>query len=349
MVVHGLAQDDIGVGVKALCQLVAVMLEIGLHCITTALERIFLGLRAAPEPELEFRAGPIADLAETTGDGQAIYRSGARPVIVATRKGRILAYGADLQGAQCDLISCCRRSDGQHDGTTDPLGIADTPFEHAHSAHGSPDDTRPRRNAERIGQAHFDAHLITNGDHGEFRAVVPPVRATRRRSGRPLAAAENVRAHHEVAVRVERCPWPDEAFPPTRRHMAWSRRSGRMRVSREGMEHQDAVAPLRVWRPPRFISDRDLREHTAALQRDTTVGLAGKLHELPPTRITAGQPDAGKGLLRHAPLAARNPASRSARISSIDSRPTDNLIRSGVTPVVVCSASVNWEWVVDAG
>ena len=48
-------------------------------------------------------------------------------------------------------------------------------------------------------------------------------------------------------------------------------------------------------------------------------------------------------------LAARKPASRSARMSSIPSIPTARRTRSGVTPAVSCSSGVSWEWVVDAG
>ena len=36
-------------------------------------------------------------------------------------------------------------------------------------------------------------------------------------------------------------------------------------------------------------------------------------------------------------------------MSSIDSRPTDRRISPGFTPVVSCSSSVSWLWVVDAG
>ena len=91
------------------------------------------------------------------------------------------------------------------------------------------------------------------------------------------------------------------------------------------------------------------KPRVAQVKRDATIALVEKLHELSPARIETGRPHARWQLLAHAPLAARNPASRSARMSSMVSMPTDRRTRSGDTPVVVCSASVSWEWVVDAG
>src|ERR1700691_5629588 len=115
------------------------------------------------------------------------------------------------------------------------------------------------------------------------------------------------------------------------------------------MQNQNGIAPFGVERAPRFVRHGDVRQSPTELEREPPLSLAKQLNELPPARGAPGLPRPRAGPLAHAPFAARNPASRSARMSSTDSMPTESLTRSGDTPVVVCSASVSCEWVVDAG
>ena len=55
VVVHGLAQDDVGVRVEAPGQLVAVVLQVGLDGVAPALERVLRALGAAAEPAARTR------------------------------------------------------------------------------------------------------------------------------------------------------------------------------------------------------------------------------------------------------------------------------------------------------
>ena len=55
VVVHGLAQHDVGVGVEASEQLVPVVLEVRLDGVATALKRLLGALGVAAEPGLELR------------------------------------------------------------------------------------------------------------------------------------------------------------------------------------------------------------------------------------------------------------------------------------------------------
>ena len=53
MVVHGLAQDDVGVGIESLRQLLSVVLQIGLDRVAAALEGLLFSLGLPPESLLE--------------------------------------------------------------------------------------------------------------------------------------------------------------------------------------------------------------------------------------------------------------------------------------------------------
>src|SRR5207245_10405879 len=91
----------------------------------------------------------------------------------------------------------------------------------------------------------------------------------RGRTGRALAPAEHVGAHHEVLVGVERLPRTDELIPPAGRRMAVDRRAGGMAVTRARMADEDGVAGVYVERPPRLLRHCDLAEQTAALPGET--------------------------------------------------------------------------------
>ena len=200
-----------------------------------------------------------------------------------------------------------------------------------------------------VGERSFGGDLVADGDDRETRAVRNPVRGRGGGTSRPLTPAEHVGTYDEITFRIEREPRPDEAVPPPGGDVARTGRARRVRIHCQGMENQDAIASFGVERPPLFVCHGDVRQAPPELERQASLGVAEELEEPPPTTSVPGLPYSRAGPLAHAPFAARNPASRSAKMSSMDSMPTESLTRSGDTPVVVCSASVSCEWVVDAG
>ena len=264
-----------------------------------------------------------------------------RRVVVATLERGVGADGPDLQRAQGDLIGRRRRPHGEDDGARHPPGLADAPFEDTHAAHGPPDEARPPIDPELVRQGDLDGHLVADGDQREAGSVRLAVRRQRRGSGGPLAPAEHVRAHHVIAVRVDGRAGSDQALPPARRRMPDDRGTGRMGVARQRVQDQDRVGPGPVQLTPRLVGDRHVRKAAARLERERCPSTVRDHGELAPPRLVPGSPNPWERRRGHAPLAARNPASRSARMSSIDSMPTERRTRSGVTPVVVCSASVS--------
>ncbi len=266
MVIHRLAEHDIGVGVEAFRQLVPVVLKIRLHGISAALERIFLRLWVAAESTLEFCGRAVTHLADPSCNGETVYRARVRGVIVASGERRVLTYGADLQRAQCDLVRRRPGPHGEHHGATNPLGMAHTPLQDSHAAHRSPYDAGPRVNAEGIGQLDLHLDLVSNRDQRKLRPVRRPVRPTRGGPGRPLATAENIRAHDEIDICIDRGSWPDHPLPPAWRRMTWSGWSCRVGISRQRVQHENGVTPPLVESAPRFVGHRDFGQKTAALE-----------------------------------------------------------------------------------
>ena len=72
VVVHGLAEQNVGVGVEALRQLLTLVLEIGLNGVAAALQGVLLVLRCSPEALLELGAGPVRILTDPPRDGEAV-------------------------------------------------------------------------------------------------------------------------------------------------------------------------------------------------------------------------------------------------------------------------------------
>ena len=131
--------------------------------------------------------------------------------------------------------------------------------------------------------------------------------------------------------------------------MTGPRWSHGVRIARQGVQNEDRIRTVLIELAPRFKSYRHTRQRGAVLEDETLVAVPLQLDELTPTGVIANLPRARNRRWAHASLTARNPASRSARMSSIDSSPTESRTRSGLTPVVVCSSSVNCECVVEAG
>ena len=115
--------------------------------------------------------------------------------------------------------------------------------------------------------------------------------------------------------------------------------AGGVTVARERVQHEHRVRRARVELPQVSNATFDRRETSAGLEHVRPV--AEQRRELPAARRIAGAPGTScrervvvDPVGHPAPLAARNPASRSARMSSSVSIPTQRRTSPGVTPVV---------------
>src|SRR5690349_21909441 len=112
VVVHRLAQHDVGVGVEAARELPTVVLEVRLDRVPTAGERVLVPLVTTPEPQIELGLRAVADLSDAARDRQPDVRTVAdrRVVVVALAELRVGADGAYLQRAQRDLLGARGRT-----------------------------------------------------------------------------------------------------------------------------------------------------------------------------------------------------------------------------------------------
>ena len=156
-----------------------------------------------------------------------------------------------------------------------------------------PPTTRvPAVDAERVGQRDLERDLVADRGDREARAVRTAVAgAVRRRTGRALAAAEHVRAHHEEPVGVDRASRARWCRPTSRRRRARARPARPRGCRGERVQHEHRVRPRRARACP-----------TSRTRPSTVVERAAglELQAVGERARTAGGPGSSPG--RHAPV-----------------------------------------------
>src|SRR6185312_3021737 len=320
--------------------------------------------------------GAVGDVGQPPGDAQALDRADAMPgtgrtrrragggrrgvrVEVATLEGRVQPNGLGLDLPEGHLFGRGHRRGGDHRAAGDPLGIFDGPFQCPGPAEGTAHDRMPALDAEIVRQPGLRAHRVPDGRERKARAPWPPVRVGAGGAGGAIAAPGPVGGDDEVPVGVDGPAGTDEAIPPA---VLPAVPTGDVCVPGQRVEQQDRVGGVGVQRPPRLVAHHHLGQPAARLEPVATDRDALE------DSVADDRRTAGADLFRHvadpwghretwvsasalsaAVAAAANPSSRSARMSSMCSMPTASRTRPGLTPAASCSASLSWEWVVEAG
>ena len=140
-------------------------------------------------------------------------------------------------------------------------------------------------------------------------------------AGRSCPGSRRARSGtRRTAVGVERPARPDHAVPPPGVAVAGARRAGGVAVAGERVQHEHRVRAVGRERAPRLVRDRTPGSPPPASSGSGSAERArtGGARAGPPWRhapVTGGERRLDERS-RHAALAARNPASRSARMSS---------------------------------
>ena len=273
-VVDGLRDEQEGVGVEALGEVVALVLEIALD---RELGREIVAQLLAllqPPPEL-FPHGPVAqvrDVPDHPGDRKPVPGRLAA-VVIAPGPVRV---GVDRLPRDLVERDALRRYLGrgrQDDRAPDARGIRNGPLEGLHSAHAAADDGQQRVDPEAVEQEPLRLDHVRDGQHRELEAEgLAGLRVDGGGAGAALAAADHVGAEEEVLVRVEGAAGPDGLVPPAGLFIRGRVAPGDVGVAGEGVEDQDGVAAVGVERPVGLVGDRERgRQRRPALQLERFV------------------------------------------------------------------------------
>ncbi len=120
--------------------------------------------------------------------------------------------------------------------------------------------------AEVVEQHGLRAYHVANGDDGKFQAPrLTSRRISRSRPGGAHAAADHVRADHEIAFGVDRLAGTDQGFPPAA--FAGDRVLARhVLIAGERMANQHRVGALGVERAVSLVGDLERAKRNAGIE-----------------------------------------------------------------------------------
>ncbi len=225
------------------------VLDVGLGLETT------VGPHPVAEAAGELPLAAVADLGHPAGQPHPRVGAGTGGpvVVVPAAPAGVGGDRRDLGGVEGDLLGGRGRPAGDDHRPGDAVGIAQRPLQGAHPPHRPADHTGEAPDPERVGQQRLHQHLVTDGDLRPAAAPGPAVRGGRGRAGRPLAAAQDVRAHDEVAFGVQRPARTDHRVPPATADVPRAGRTGGVAVTGQRVQDQQGVGRRRVEPPPGLI------------------------------------------------------------------------------------------------
>ncbi len=181
----------------------------------------------------------------------------------------------------------------QRDRGENASGIGGRPLQYLHAAHGAADNAEKVLDAEAVEQHRLGAHHVGDGDDGEGEAVGLAGRGVDfLRPGRAHAAADDVLADDEKAVRVDGQAGADHERPPAARLAGDRVAACDMLVARQRMADKHGVGPVGVERAVGLIGDGERREAHPAVERERrfrTESL-GRVHRLDRRGASIGLP-----------------------------------------------------------
>ena len=192
-----------------------------------------------------------------------------RPVVVVTpREIRVCLDRRNLGRVGADLVGGHGCGRAQDEARPDAVRMSHHPLQHPHAPQGGSQHQRPGRNPQRVHHPQLDLDHVGDSHHGE---AAPPGRAVGRQTGgtrRTLASAQDVGAHDEPLIGVDRCARTHQAVPPSARQMAVLRGTGDVGVTRQCVTDIDGVVARGVKLTPCLVGHPNIRDDLARCQGD---------------------------------------------------------------------------------
>ena len=166
----------------------------------------------------------------------------------------------------------CRVAAGDRQRGEHAVRIGGRPLQHLHAAHRAAGDAEQRLDAEPVDQHRLRAHHVGNGDERKVEAPdLSGLRVGRERPARAHAAADDVRADHEVAIGIDRQAGTDHRVPPAAL-AGDGMRVGDMLVARQRVADQDGVRAFGVEFAIGLVGDLERRQRNAAIELQRLIG-----------------------------------------------------------------------------
>ena len=162
-----IGERDVGPGIEARDQLSALVLQIALHRVASAVTGVLPGLRIVAESVIQFMLAAVGQMSEASRDLQADIGAAACAVVVAAAPVRVGLDGRDLIGLRADLVGGRAGADGQDQPGPYPIGMGDHPLQCAGTAHRASDHGGDLADTEPVEHRDVRGHLIADRHRGK--------------------------------------------------------------------------------------------------------------------------------------------------------------------------------------
>ena len=278
--VHRVRDLEIGVRVEAGEELARLVLEITLdgkrgaeargvllQPLPAALEPVLLLL--APEAAVEEVEGEIGDVRDLARLGEPHERAGAVVVIVATAPAGVERDRVAPHDVERERLRVERRARGDHHRLVHLARMRGDPLDHLDAAETAAHESREVRHADLAQERAVDLHRVADRESRKGRAVgTSSGGIDGGGTGRSLATAQHVRAHHAIAVRVNGLAGTDDGIPPAARRFLARTAAGHVRVARQRVADENDIVVRGRLAPARLPCDINPREHAAVLEAE---------------------------------------------------------------------------------
>ncbi|CAE6960098.1 conserved protein of unknown function [Ectopseudomonas oleovorans] len=248
-VVQRLGHQQVGVGVEAAGELLALVAQVALDLELDAVEVVveLLALQATAEFLAHGVIGQVGDVADHARQHQAALGNHALLLEMAAMELRVGEDGLARHFVEGDVLrrqlGC--RGDGQ--AVTHALRVADGPLHGLHATEAATDHGGPALDAELVGQTCLAVHPVFHGHHREVGAVgLAGGRVGAAGAGGTVAAAEVVEADDEELAGVDGLAGADAAVPPAGFAVVRAVVAGGVVVTGQGMADQHGIAACGV-------------------------------------------------------------------------------------------------------
>ena len=202
----------------------------------------------------------------------AFPQPGVYVVRFAAVEGRVVLDRVAADDVERERLRGERGAGRDADGLVDEVRVAARHLERLHAAEGAADDGVDALEAELAQEHAVDVDDVRDGDLGEARAVGRPgLGVDRRGAGRAHAAAEDVGADDEEAVRVDAAAGAGHAGPPAGVAVVALVAAGDVRVAGERVADEHDVVALGRELAARLVGDIHLAEDAALLEAEPPV------------------------------------------------------------------------------
>ena len=293
-VVQRTRDQQIGVGIEVLAELVALVTQIALDLELDVLRGVAQAAVAQLATELGLHrvVGQVRDVADHARHTQPAGRHHAVTVVVTAVKIGVGDDGASRDLVERDVLSRQVGRRSHRDAMTHTQRMAQRPRQRLHAAQAAANHRSQPANAQRIDQARLSIDPVLDRHHRKVGAVGLAGRGMGvHRSGRAKAGAQVVDADDEEAVGVQRLAGAHQVVPPTFSGGCIVVAAGHMVAGVQRVAHQHRVAGVAVQHAIGLVDQRVVRERRAAAQRQRLLELttlwtddADGLHEARQTK-----------------------------------------------------------------